>query len=125
MNQKSFEEKKKHADGKSSSFIGSFIWGDNTTKNNETTFKENLVSFENLVKDCQIDLVEWADCIINKDQIIESIEVTGEVRIKAKLPGDHPRIQVKLSLPEEYEDVSFHPLCISTTEEDSIYRMGN
>lgn len=67
MNQRSFEEKKKHADGKSSSFIGSFIWGDNTTKTNETSFKENLVSFENLVKDCQVDLVEWADCIINKD----------------------------------------------------------
>ena len=41
---------------------------------------DSLVSFENLVKNCQLDLIEQAECIIDYqdgDEAIQAIEVAG------------------------------------------------
>jgi hypothetical protein len=53
--------------------------------------------------------------------------------VRALIPGDHPKIQVKLALPEDFDDFTLHPLCMrpknkeSQDEEDDdiLYRMGN
>lgn len=90
------------------------------------------VSFENLVKDCQVELVEYltADCSQDpnqSEQIINSIEVMGEVNVKAQLPGETPKVQVKLALPEDFDDFQVHNLCTKTSSKDDelIYRLGN
>jgi hypothetical protein len=90
--------------------------------------QDNLVSFENLVKDCQVDLIEYADCILTGNEAIQAIEVQGEVIVKALVPGDTPKVQVKLALPEDFDDFCIHPLCIRSKQEeedDLVYRMGN
>ena len=74
-----------------------------------------MVSFENLVKNCQLDLVEQAECIIDYqdgEEAIQAIEVAGQVQIKALLPGDSPKLQVKLALPDVYDELAVHHLCI-------------
>jgi hypothetical protein len=35
---------------------------------------------------------------------IIQLEVMGSVRVKALLPGDNPKVQVKLALPEDYDE---------------------
>lgn len=37
-----------------------------------------------------------------------ALEVFGEVRVKAMLPGDQPRVQVKLTLPDDYDEFEVH-----------------
>lgn len=59
---------------------------------------ENMVSFDNLVKDCQFELAEYLIADISHDpnesdqQIINSIEVMGEVKVKAQLPDETPKV---------------------------------
>ena len=54
---------------------------------------ESLVSFENMVKDCQVELVEVMQGICcGEENDLSMIEVTGEVKIKALIPGDTPKI---------------------------------
>ena len=75
-----------------------------------------------------MDLIEIADCSLSGNEAITAIEVQGEVIVKALIPGDSPKVQVKLALPEDFDDFCIHPLCIrSKTEEedDLVYRMGN
>lgn len=55
------------------------------------------MSFESLVKDCQVDLIEVAECILTYDpeldqEVLEAIEVSGEVQVKALIPGDSPKV---------------------------------
>jgi hypothetical protein len=48
--------------------------------------------------------------------------------VKALIPGDSPKIQVKMALPEDYDDFCIHPLCLRPNNEDDddlVYRMGN
>ena len=40
------------------------------------------------------------------------MEVNGEVRVKALLPGDKAKVQVKLQLPEDFDSFNVHPLTI-------------
>jgi len=63
--------------------------------------------------------VERAECIVyppgpndKEEERIDAIEVSGEVRVKATIPGDFPKVQVKLALPEEFDDFRIHPLCL-------------
>ena len=105
--QKTFEEQKRIADGQSSlSNLGSWIVGSLTSKGDEPVKKpqgyqagvqntapsDNLVSFENLVKDCQVDLIEIADCSLGGNESLQAIEVQGEVIVKALIPGDSPKV---------------------------------
>ena len=58
-----------------------------------------------------------AECILSYDyeldqEILEAIEVTGEVQVKALIPGDSPKVQVKLALPEDFDNFSLNPLCV-------------
>lgn len=101
-----------------------------------------------MVRDCQVELVEWATCIVEQVQeelpqqdgfkaqiadgygssygtqaqqirVVErlaSIEVRGEVRVKALVPGDQPKVQVKLALPEDYDQFSVHPMTLRATK---------
>ena len=38
--------------------------------------------------------------------------MTGKVQIKALLPGDNPKLQVKLALPDVYDEFRVHHLSI-------------
>ena len=52
----------------------------------------------------------------------------GEVKVKAQLPDETPKVQVKLALPEDFDDFKVHNLCSKTSENDDdqlIYRLGN
>lgn len=80
------------------------------------------------MKDCQVDLIEVADCSLSGNEAIQAIEVQGEVIVKALVPGDSPKVQVKLALPEDFDDFCIHSLCIrpkNEEEDDLVYRMGN
>ena len=44
---------------------------------------------------------------------LEAQEVSGEVRIEAKLPGTSPHINVKLRLNKEVDDLVTHRYCKS------------
>ena len=49
------------------------------------------------MKDCQVDLIEVAQCILSYDyetnqEILEAIEVSGQVMVKALVPGDNPKV---------------------------------
>lgn len=43
--------------------------------------------------------------------------------VRALVPGDAPKIQVKLALPEDCDEFSAHPLC--QKGEEDVYRLGN
>ena len=120
--------------------------GKNHTASSNQQPSEIMVNFENMVKNCQVELVEFASCVIDQvkkqevrqpndfraqikdgyggtynnvqdQQIvvvekIQSIEICGEVRVKAMVPGDKPKVQVKLALPDDYDQFSVHPLTI-------------
>jgi len=73
----------------------------------------------------------YGECFINgkNEQEIESIQVLGEVNIRAMLPGDTPKVQVKVALPEDYDEFCVHNMCIrpqnQSDDEDMVYRLGN
>ena len=74
---------------------------------------ESFVSFENMVKDCQVELIEtlFGDCDTNNN--INWIEVMGEVNVRALIPGDNPKVQVKLALPEDYDEFTINSKCVT------------
>ena len=112
-----------------------------------------MVSFENMVRDCQVELVEWATCVVDQvkqdvgrdagfraeitdgyggsynaqaEQMVvveqmRSIEICGEVRVKAMVPGDHPKVQVKLALPDDYDQFSVHPMTLRATKQTTNF----
>ena len=43
---------------------------------------------------------------------IHQSEIHGEVRVKALFPGNAPKVQIKLALPEEYDDFRVHPMTV-------------
>ena len=83
---------------------------------------------------------------VEMEEKLISLQVFGEVRVKASLPGDRPKVQVKLALPEDclefqvteaalgqqknnlsYEEDSnafLEQLCSDEMPNDNLYRMG-
>jgi hypothetical protein len=83
---------------------------------------------------------------VEMEEKLISLQVFGEVRVKASLPGDRPKVQVKLALPEDclefqvteaalgqqknnlsYEedaDAFLEQLCSDEMPNDNLYRMG-
>jgi hypothetical protein len=44
-------------------------------------------------------LTEWGEGVVRQDgedEVVESLEVSGEVRLRSFLPGDTPKVQVKV-----------------------------
>lgn len=37
------------------------------------------------------------------------------------VPGDHPKVQVKLALPDDYDQFSVHPMTLRATKETTNF----
>jgi len=80
----------------------------NSTSLNETEKKSFSSSF---IKDCYIDLIEYADCVFNENGDVEVQEVSGIIDVEAKLPCSSPKMTVKLRFNQDLEDFAVHSQC--------------
>lgn len=52
--------------------------------------------------------------------------MSGAVTVKAQLPGDTPKVQVKLALPDDFVSFRLNAHCLKPAPgEQPVYRMGN
>lgn len=62
----------------------------------DTGPKESLISLDNYVKECHVILEEtlFGECTLTKEgqQVLDSIQVLGSVKVKACLPDDTPKV---------------------------------
>ena len=113
---KTFEEQKQIAEDKGYvASIGGWLTSPFTTAptpaaNPVSKSSKTFVSLENLVKDCQVELIETLTAEISQDKL-DWLDVQGRVVVRALVPGETPKIQVKLALPEDCDEFLVHPLC--------------
>lgn len=84
-----------------------------------------------MVKECQVEHFEWLEGVIsltaNDNDLVEEVEafeVGGEVSCRAFIPGDSPKVQVKLELPEDYMEFSVHPMSLKPQRKRAMLMLG-
>lgn len=112
-------------------YLGGWLPGLGSGSQPENQSKqENLLSLENFKKECLVTLQETltGECLVDErgEQTIETLSVSGAVTVKAQLPGDTPKVQVKLALPDDFVSFRVNSHCLKPAEGDqAVYRLGN